>query len=313
MIFLKKILILTVSAITAASFAGGCSLKKTVSSKSPSEPSTSASEQTSSAVQTLTEPSQLVTAPEVTPSKHEITPAEGVYVYDEAKVFSSDAYNACNDYAEVLYEKYLINAAVVTTDGLEGNTPYEYAAKAYEDIYSGRGSGLLLLINNDTGSDCLYLSGSCETYIPSDAQNEAFYWATAEIVDGDYKTAALRILQLGERCPEHVFDNAGLLSMQITGEIERILSVPDKDLAILLTSNSTDRTNEQILEEYYKRRCKDGTGIMAMIDSQSGKVIVHSSQTIPSELGSALKKANESAAAKDYETAARTIAEALAE
>ena len=307
---MKKSLFLTAIIVSAAAMTAGCSLKKT-SSGGKTEPTSAASSQVQTDTAATSEAaSEKVTAPEIEPSRHEITRAEGVYVYDEAKLLSQEDYNACNDYCEMLYEKYLINAAVVTASKLEGKSPYDYAAAAYDDIYKGRGSGLLLLINNDSGNDMLYLTGSCETYISEDMQKEAFYWATQEIVDGDYKTAALRLLKLGENCPEYIFDNAGLLERETIGELERILSASGGKNALLITINSTDKTNEQILEEYYKRRCQDG-GIMAMIDAQSKKAIVHSSGTVPAGVDAALKKANTSAEKGDLTAAARTLAEAL--
>ena len=97
------------------------------------------------------------------------------------------------------------------------------------------------------------------------------------------KSALLRMLQLGERCPEYVFNNAGLITIEEAGELERILSSGNNEVAVLLTTNSTAKTNEDILKSYYTRRFKDGKGYMAMIDSQSKKVIVHSAQQLPSK------------------------------
>ncbi|MBR4628134.1 MAG: TPM domain-containing protein [Ruminococcus sp.] len=304
---MKKNIFCSALLISIAVAGCGCSLKK---SSSGSEKPAPATAPTATAELTTEGMTEKVTAPEIEPSKHEITPTAGKYVYDEAKILSQDVYNECNDYAAMLFDKYLINAAVVTTDKLEGKSPYDYAAAAYDDIYEGRGSGFLLLINNDTGDDILYLTGSCETYVTAEAKNEAFYWATSEIVEGNYRNAILRLLRLGENCPEYIFDNAGILSAQQRGEIERILSEGSGKNAILITSNSTGKSNEQILEEYYARRCKDG-GIMAMIDSASNTVIIHSKDTVPSGVDAALKKANTSAKAGEYEAAARTMAEAL--
>ena len=308
---MKKSLFLTAMIVSAASLISGCSFSKTskVGEKSTSSAVSETQSVTDEAAQEESS-AEKPTPPALEPSRHEITRADGVYVYDEAKILSQEDSAACNDYCEMLYEKYLINAAVVTTSELAGKSPYDYAAESYDDIYNGRGSGLLLLINNATGSDILYLTGSCGNYITQEMQKEAFYWATAEIIDGDYKTAALRMLRLGENCPEYVFDNAGILEKETVGEFERIISGSGGKNALLITINSTDRTNEQILEEYYKRRCQDG-GIMAMIDAHSKSAVVHSSGNVPSDVDAALKKANASAAKGEFEAAARTLAEAL--
>ena len=312
---MKKIFILAAASLTAAMSLTACAGKNSSTAPAPApQPQTgavTASEETTtqpSSEETSAEPA---TAPAVTVHP-DLKPAEGTYVYDKAKLLDSETTAACNDYAELLYEKYLINAAVVTVDKLEGQDAYTYAAEAYNDIYNGMGSGLLFLFNNDTGTDILYKTGSCQSYISDEAEKDAFYWATKEIVSGDVKNALLRMLQLGEKCPEFVFNNAGLLTNEQAGELERILSSGKNEAAILLTSNSTGKTNEEVLKSYYERRFKDGKGYMAMIDSQTKKVIVHSAQQMPSGADAALKKASDYAAKEDYNSAARTIAEAIA-
>ena len=315
LIFLKKFFMLTSISLTAALISVGCAGKS--SSTATPEPPTAAITQSSDTAVTESTDSETATATTTAADNkpvidHNIKSAEGTYVYDEAKLLDSEAFKTCNDYAGMLYEKYLINAAVVTADKLDGQDPYAYAADAYDDLYEGRGSGLLLLLNNDTGRDILYTTGGCQSYITDEAEKEAFFWSTKDIVAGDYKSAVLRMLQLGEKCPEYVFNNAGLISAEQVGKLERTLSSGNNPAALLLTTNSTGKSNEDILKSYYTRRFKDGKGYMAMIDAQSKKVIAYSSQPLSSDIENALKKANESAAKDDYETAAETIAEALA-
>ena len=310
---MKKIFLLATVSIAAALTISGCADKKSSTAPSPQPVTQTVSGEadtdvTAQAENTTAEPA---TAPEITVHP-DLKPAEGTYVYDSSKLLDSETAAACNDYAELLYEKYLINAAVVTVDKLEGQDAYTYAAEAYNDIYNGMGSGLLFLLNNDTGTDILYKTGSCQSYISDDAEKEAFFWATKDIVAGDVKSAILRMLQLGERCPEYVFNNAGILTNEQVGELERQLSSGKNEAALLVTSNSTGKSSEDILKSYYARRFKDGKGYMAMIDSQSKKVIVHSEQQLPSGVDAALKKANELAAKDDIAAAAKTISEALA-
>lgn len=305
MIFLKKIISAAVLLISAGLTLTGCSLKKTQNTNTPT-PDTSTVTSTE-AVPEMTE-SIPVTTEFTIP---DIEPAEGNYVYDKAGVLDADAISVCNNYSELLFEKYLINAAIVTVSDLGGTSPYSYAEKAYEDIYKGQGSGLLLLINNDTNNDILYKTGSCEKYIDETSEKQAFFDATKDIISGDYKTAAMRLMKLGEKCPQHIFDNAGLLSPEQLQEFEKMLSGADKDISIICTTNSTEKTNEDILKEYYERHCHDGKGYMLLLDTASNKVIAYSKEQLPDKLNSALENASQSAASGSYPAAVKTAIEGI--
>lgn len=238
----------------------------------------------------------------------DIKPADGTYVYDNAGVLSSADFSECNDYAGWLYEKFLINAAVVTTDDLGELTPEQYAEEAYIDIYSGRGSGLLLLINNDTNEDYLYKKGSCLSWIPESAESNALYWATQEIVSGDYKSAVLRMMQLGEYCPQYVFDNGGVFTAEQIKALESSCAGSQSGFTILATGNSTGSPNEEICRSYYNRHYKDHSGSMIMVDTVSGSVLVMKDGESVSDLGNGvLESANGLAAAGDYYGAVNAI------
>ncbi|MCC8136151.1 MAG: TPM domain-containing protein [Ruminococcus sp.] len=245
------------------------------------------------------------------PENHElerdIEPAEGTYVYDYAGILSEEDFAECNNYAEWLYENYLINAAVVITDDVEELTPEQYAEDAYVELYSGRGSGLLLLINNDTNEDYLYKTGSCLASISEDDEAIEFYWATQEIISGDYKSAVLRLLELGESCPQHVFDNGGIFTSDQIASLESLCTGGDTDISVLATSNSTESTNEEICRTYYDRHYSDGEGIMIMLDTESKTLTVVSDGTLPDTLDTALEEADALAEADDYEGALNEI------
>ncbi|HBB19475.1 MAG TPA: hypothetical protein DCZ62_03435, partial [Ruminococcus sp.] len=236
---------------------------------------------------------------------------EGTYVYDNAGVLSGEAFSACNDYAGHLYKDYLINAAVVTAKSLGDKSVYDYAADAYNEIYSGRGSGLLLVINEAGGSDYLFRSGSCAAFIDDDSLNTAFFWATKDIVAGDYQSAVLRLMQLGEMCPERVFDNGGLLTSEEIAQLEEALERCEGDVALLATSNGTGTPNEDIARSYLERRFGQGNGIMIMLDAQSKSTAVVSGGELPSELSKAKTEADKSASSGKYAEAAMKLIEAL--
>ena len=298
-------------------FLGGCG-EKPAESSSPSESSSEAVEDVggheSSEISLGGEESSQedpASIAESLPDVDELEPAEGTYVYDNAGVLSGEAFSACNDYAGHLYKDYLINAAVVTVKSLGDKSVYDYAADAYNEIYSGRGSGLLLVINEAGGSDYLFRSGSCAAFIDDDSLNTAFFWATKDIVAGDYQSAVLRLMQLGEMCPERVFDNGGLLTSEEIAQLEEALESCEGDVALLATSNGTGTPNEDIARSYLERRFGQGNGIMIMLDAQSKSTAVVSGGELPSELSKAKTEADKSASSGKYAEAAMKLIEAL--
>ena len=288
MIFLKKFFIPAVSA-SALLLLAGCS----VTGQRSETPTDEIQAETSSAQHE--EAPKLETEPtaEPLPDITALEPAEGKYIYDNAGVLSAEDSAQLNSYCETLYKDRLINAAVVTASSLGGRTPYQFAEDSYNELYEGRGSGLLLLINNDTNTDLLYRAGSCSVFIPDGAENEPMYWATRDIVSGNYKDAILRLMQLGEKCPEHVFDNGGIFNSDEIAALEEKLANNKNNITVLATSNSTDKTNEEIGRSYFDRHYKDG-GFMLLIDdnTKTMTVITKAGTDVPAEW----KKAADSAA-----------------
>lgn len=295
---MNKFSLIFLAILAAVVMLAGCSSDDksgSASESSSKSPASEASVEASSVSET--EP---VTLP------HDITPAEGTYIYDNAGVMDEAAFSECNDYAEWLYENYLINTAVVTIDDLGGLSAEEYAANAYQEIYGGAGSGLLLLVNNDTNKDILYKTGRCLTSIDENAEKQALYWATQDIVSGDYKSAVLRLMQLGELCPQYVFDNAGVFTTEQVGALEEMCKNSASSYIVFATANSTDKTDEEIGQSYYSRY-KDGefSGYMIMIDIASKSAFLIEDGTATSN--GSLIKANELATAGDYYNAVLTL------
>ncbi|MBQ1463678.1 MAG: hypothetical protein IIZ18_02610, partial [Ruminococcus sp.] len=179
---------------------------------------------------------------------------------------------------------------------------------AYNTIYEGRGSGFLLLINNDTNYDSLYRTGRCQTYITDSDENEAFYWATRDIVGGDYKSAVLRMLELAKKCPEHIFDNIDKLSQEQAEQIEKQLADCDADISLLVTTNSTGKTNDEVCRSYYDRRYSDGQGYMVMLDADNNTFTIVSDQSLPSGLERAKAMAEKLAGSGKIAEAIKEIA-----
>ena len=267
MIFLKKIFA-AAAAILCIGIQCGCGV---YTDENDIQPVTSVEETTAATVQTPV-----------------LTAVEGTYVYDNAAVLSTEAVANCNAYTAALYKEKLINAAVVTTNDLGGKTPYEYAQEAYNELYEGKGSGFLLLINNDTNNDYIFRTGSCGVYVTDEAEKQEFYWATKEIVSGDYEGAVTRLMKL---------DSA--------------LAACNAEISVLVTSNSTGTANQELLQSYFDRHYTGTNGTMLLIDTVSKTVTAVSDGEIPQKLSTAVSKANTLAAKGEYEAAIKAITDAM--
>lgn len=243
-------------------------------------------------------------------TERNVEKSDSTYIFDEAGLLSADDYSACNDYAGWLYKNKLINAAVITVDKLDGKSPYDYAAEKYNEKYEGKGSGLLVLINNDTNEDVVYRTGSCLSEISDKADKNAVYWATKEIFGGSYRKGIMRLLQLGELCPSHIINNAQVFDAESIRGFEKKLSDCKEDITLIATKNMSDASNESILKAYYERKYTD-KGIMVLLDINSKSVTAYSAKKLPSGFEAALKKANELTAKGENTAAVESLTEAL--
>ena len=237
--------------------------------------------------------------------------ASGNYVLDNAGLLNAEDLKACNDYAGWLYSEKLINTAVVTVNDLGGKTPYDLALDEYNKLYEGKGSGLVVLVNNATNEDVVFRTGSCLANISQKSQENAVYWATKEFIGGDYRKGIMRLLQLGELSPEHIVDNAEVFQWEEITKLEKALSTCDESVMLIASRNGSDISNDEILKGYYSRRYPDGEGIMFMIDTNSKTMIAYSDKKLDDKFETALKSANELAANEDYYGAVNEIIESL--
>lgn len=228
---------------------------------------------TSPPVPTGTVTEAVVTIP---PEEKLVEPADGTYVYDNAKILSQEDFNECNNYACWINQNLMLNTAVVTADKLEELSPEEYAEKCYNEIFDGLGSGIIVLINNDTNKDYIYKHGTPSLYITQQQEKETFFYATKSIVNGDYKSAILGLLSLAELCPEYIFDNGSLFIPSQASELEKTAEDNNITGFIITTNNITEKSNTQLAADFYNRYYKndDNKGTMLFIDKNLSEVII---------------------------------------
>lgn len=244
-------------------------------------------------------------------TERKVKAAEGTYVFDKAGLLSPEDVKACNDYAGWLYNEKLINVAVITVNELGDKSTDEYAADAFADIYEAKGSCLIVLINNATNRDEIYKTGTCLTNIDEIEQQNAVYWATKDIMDGNYRKGIMRLLQLGELCSDHIVDNVQLFDSQQEKSLDKALASCNEEMTVLASKNNSTVSNEDILKTYFKRKYIDKDGIMLMIDTKKKEIVAYSEEKTQKKLATALKEANELAAKDDYYGAVNKIVEAM--
>jgi len=233
------------------------------------------------------------------PSEKLFEASDDNYIYDNARILSQEELTECNNYAGWINSRLMLNTAVVTTDKLGNLTPEKYAEKCYSDIFKNMGSGIILLINNDTNKDYIYKHGTSSLYITEQTESEAFYYATKSIVKGDYKSGILELLSLAEDCPKHIFDNGAVFDSEQIRSIESILATNSNvNTFIATTNNITDKTNTELSSDFYNRFYlnDENKGSMLFIDISLDEAVI-TDGSVPE---TSIKKINELVKAKNY-------------
>lgn len=235
-----------------------------------------------------------------------ISPAKSNYVMDDAKLLSADELSMCNNYAEWIYKNYLINIYIATADNLGELSPHNYAQNIYNEQYGGLGSGMVILINNATNNDYIYKQGRCET-IDSTAETSAFLSATKTIINyNSYGAGIIELMKLAESLPQHICDNAGLFKAEEISMFEELCK--DKNVSLLITKNSSSKSDEEICREYFDRRFTDTAGsanTLILLNTVTGKFTVISDST--QDYQTKINECNKLIASKKYLEACKSI------
>ena len=232
---------------------------------------------------------------------------DGAYIYDKIATLTNTEFDECNQYAKMLNERYLLNTAVVITDDLQGMEAEAYAAKVYNELFNGMGSGMVFLVNNATQSDILYKSGQCQRFIDEVSERDELYHATKELVVGNYKEAILIMLKLGEKCPMNVVDNTDMFSEEMAEEFSNSLDECANSVTLVATNNISEVSNEELARNYYDRRYANEAGYLVLMDKKSRSVTAVTQGELPAEIAEFVSAANQTAANNDFIGAANRI------
>lgn len=303
---LKKFIIFLSLSFLLTSLSVGCNDKKEGKKKNTNKPESSAVE----ASQEVTEADKSAAAPLISKPElvipHNVKPAQGSYVVDNAKLLSDEEISKCNDYAEWIYENYLINICIATCDELGELSPYDYAKNIYTQQYGSLGSGMVILINNATNNDLIYKQGRCEN-IDKTAEDISMLSATKMIVEyNSYGSAIIELIKLAETLPKCVCDNSGVFTPEDINSLEELCG--DKNISLLATKNSSEKSDEEICGDYFKRRFADSDtsgNTLIFLNTATDKFTVVTDLTKDYE--NQIQSCNKLAAAKNYTEACKSM------
>ncbi len=202
---MRKLLLLCLALLCLT----GCS--KTDSSSVPEEtqPETAAETAGETEAPTETEPAPVR---DIAARAASLRKAGDTYVFDECGVLDGETVKTYNNYLGWLAETRLLCTTVVLTDDLNGSSPEAFAQTYYQTLWGTGTSGFLVLINNDTGQDCIYREGVVSSYVDDAAVSLAIAQASPALVEGRYADALEIFLPLGERIPDRILERSGTLS-----------------------------------------------------------------------------------------------------
>jgi uncharacterized membrane protein YgcG len=124
------------------------------------------------------------------------------HICDECHVLSEEEFQNQNEILEEFASSRNLNVFLVITDHLDGNTPQQFAETCYqaavEEEYSG---GMLILLNNDTNQDYIYLTGSCPAYITQVQIDAVLSGASYDLINQNYINALNLIYTLFDEIP----------------------------------------------------------------------------------------------------------------
>lgn len=145
----------------------------------------------------------------------------GEFLIDDAGVLSDADFDAINEYAAWFTKTFRTNAAVAITDDIGDKSAADKAAEYYEEFY-GNANGILLLVNNDTGSDYILRKGSPSAFVTGDDIELLYADISPLLVTGDYLGAVTKTFEMFEKTiPEFVTDRTNSI------EKEDLLAVND--------------------------------------------------------------------------------------
>lgn len=229
---------------SAMLLAAGCTKADAESSK--------AEETTTAAVTTeATTVTTIVTEETVPPDRDRTdVDVETEHILDDAGVLDAAVHDTLNVRAAWLAKTFRLRVCVVIADTLEGMKPADYAAHCFSELYPKADNGILLLINNESGEDCVYTKGTAKQHMAGLSEMICARIAK-DLAGGDYQTAVEYVFsQIELACPEHIFDECGALTAEEVKDLEAQadrLTADGRPVFVILTDGTVSAEDAQKL------------------------------------------------------------------
>ncbi|WP_195985620.1 TPM domain-containing protein [Clostridium sp. D33t1_170424_F3] len=186
-------------------------------------------------------------------------------VYDQAGLFSADSAVTLDARASALTRKLESDFIIVTTDDARGKTPQDYADDFYDENGFGVGedqTGALFLIDMDNRQVYISTSGKAIAYLTDSIIDGLLDDSVGYLKRQDYDGAASHFLDRmeklfpsgdpmpGEKEPEYVFDQVGLLLPNQLLSLESDAATLSKSLQMDLVIVTADDTEGKPSQTY---------------------------------------------------------------
>lgn len=201
---------------------------------------------------------------------------ETEHILDPDKVLDPALRTSLNQAAARIARQYDLNLTIDLVQDLKEQKPAAYAQADYEALYPAGSSGLLFLINNDTGEDHFYVSGDCGRFLTETIRTELLIRISPMLAVSDYEQAVQAVLDtIGQVCPAHVFDQAEAMDPEDIAQLEdtaKQLYTDKKLTAVVCTSqDASQEAADALFEKLYGT---DTDGILLMLDTQGEMMYV---------------------------------------
>lgn len=263
----------------------GCRKVENEESSAPAA-SQDAPQQDTAGAETQPPTEEATQAPVQTHDLGQVDP-ETEHILDPDKVLDTALRTSLNQSAAKIARQYHLNLTIDIVQKLGDQKPAAYAQADYEALYPADSSGVLFLINNDTGEDYLYVSGDCGRFLTDSVCTELLIRISPMLAVSDYQQAVQTVLDtIAEVCPAHVFDQAGAMDPADIADLEdtaKQLYTSKKLTAVVCTSeDASQEAADALFEKLYGT---ETDGILLMLDTQGEMMYVSLGGRMRSSIG----------------------------
>ena len=253
----------------------GCRKVENEESSTPAASQDAPQQDTAGAEETQPPTEATTQAPVQTHDLGSVDP-ETEHILDPDKVLDTALRTSLNQSAAEIAKRHNLNLTIDLVQKLGDQKPADYARADYEALYPADSSGLLFLINNDTGEDYLYVSGDCKRFLDEETRTELLIRISPMLAVSDYARAVQTVLDtIGQLCPAHVFDQAEAMEPEeirtLEETAEQLYNSKQLTAVVCTSKDASQEAADALFEKLYGT---DTDGILLMLDTQGEMMYV---------------------------------------